>query len=93
MPLILVALALSLVACSAEAPPPVTATRVLEVSGLQRVVNAVALSADGGLRHRVLRRRPDAGLDLGGRLRPGDDQGRGPYGLEVWRVTYEPRPR
>ena len=21
-------------------------------------------------------------------LRPGDDQGRGPYGLEVWRVTY-----
>lgn len=43
-----VALALFLAACS-EAPPPVTAIRVLEVSGLQPVVNAVALSPDGGL--------------------------------------------
>ena len=24
-------------------------------------------------------------------LRPGDDQGRGPYGLEVWRLTYRTR--
>jgi hypothetical protein len=26
-------------------------------------------------------------------LRPGDDQGRGPYGLEVWRLTYQARPQ
>jgi len=47
---IVVALALSLVACS-EAPmaPPVTATRVLEISGLQPVVNAVGLSPGGNL--------------------------------------------
>jgi WD40 repeat protein len=45
---ILVVLALSLAACT-EAPPPVTAIRVLEVSGLQPVVNAVALSPDGSL--------------------------------------------
>ncbi len=45
-----VALALGLAACSeAPLPPPVTATRVLEVSGLQAVVNAVALSPDGRL--------------------------------------------
>jgi len=49
MPLILVALALSLVACSAEAPPPVTASRVMEISGIRPVVNAVALSPDGSL--------------------------------------------
>jgi hypothetical protein len=24
-------------------------------------------------------------------LRPGDDQGRGPYALEVWRLTYRTR--
>jgi len=24
-------------------------------------------------------------------LRPGDGQGRGPYGLEVWRLTYRAR--
>ena len=40
-------LALSLCACS-EGPPPVTATRVLEVGGIRPVVNAVALSPDGG---------------------------------------------
>jgi WD40 repeat protein len=45
---ILVALAIGLAACT-EAPPPVTAIRVLDVSGLQPVVNAVALSPDGGL--------------------------------------------
>jgi WD40 repeat protein len=45
-----VILALSLVACSeAPLPPPVTASRVLEVSGLQPVVNALALSPDGSL--------------------------------------------
>ena len=49
MPLILVALALSLVACSAEIPPPVTGTRVMEISGIRPVVNAVALSPDGSL--------------------------------------------
>jgi WD40 domain-containing protein len=43
-----VALALCLAACS-EPPPPVTAVRVLEVTDLQPVVNAVALSPDGGL--------------------------------------------
>jgi WD40 repeat protein len=26
-------------------------------------------------------------------LRPGDDQGRGPYGLEVWRLIYQPKAR
>ena len=45
---VVVAVALCLAACS-EAPPPVTATRVLEVSGIQPVVNAVALSPDGAL--------------------------------------------
>jgi len=49
MPLILVALSLSLLACSAEQPPPVTGTRVMEISGIQPVVNAVALSPDGSL--------------------------------------------
>jgi len=24
-------------------------------------------------------------------LHPGDNQGRGPYGLEVWRLTYRTR--
>ena len=47
---VFVALALSLAACSkAPLTPPVTAIRVLEVSGLQPVVNAVALSPDGSL--------------------------------------------
>ena len=51
-----VALALVLAACaslaacsSKDGPPPVTATRVLEVAGLVPVVNAVALSPDGSL--------------------------------------------
>lgn len=44
----LVTLALAVAGCS-EAPPPVTATRVLEVSGLTPVVNAVTLSPDGSL--------------------------------------------
>lgn len=44
----LVALVLAAAGCS-EAPPPVTATRVLEVSGLTPVVNAVTLSPDGRL--------------------------------------------
>ena len=44
----LVALALIAAGCS-DAPPPVTATRVLEVSGLVPVVNAVTLSPDGSL--------------------------------------------
>jgi WD40 repeat protein len=44
----LVALALVFAGC-AEAPPPFTATRVLDVPGLRTVVNAVALSPDGGL--------------------------------------------
>ena len=26
-------------------------------------------------------------------LRPGDDQGRGPYGLDVWRLNYQATPR
>ena len=26
-------------------------------------------------------------------LRPGSDQGGGPYGLEVWRLTYQARPQ
>jgi cytochrome c len=47
---LVLSLALSLAACSeAPAPPPVTATRVLEVPGIQPVVNAVALSPDGSL--------------------------------------------
>ena len=50
---ILVSLALVLAACS-KAPPPVSAIRVLEVSGLQSVVNAVALSPDGGLTAREI---------------------------------------
>jgi len=45
---LLVGVALCLAACS-EARPPVTAVRVLEVSALVPVVNAVALSPDGGL--------------------------------------------
>ena len=45
-----IALALVVAACSATPqPPPMTATRVLEVSGLQPVVNAVGLSPDGSL--------------------------------------------
>lgn len=43
-----IAVALSLAGC-AEGPSPVTATRILEVPGLRAVVNAVALSPDGGL--------------------------------------------
>jgi hypothetical protein len=47
---VVVALALWLAACSgAPTAPPVTATRVLEVKGLEPVVNAVALSPDGSL--------------------------------------------
>jgi WD40 repeat protein len=49
MPLILVALALSLLACSTEQPPPITATRVMEVAGIRPVINAVALSPDASL--------------------------------------------
>jgi hypothetical protein len=26
-------------------------------------------------------------------LRPGSEQGGGPYGLEVWRLDYQARPR
>jgi WD40 repeat protein len=46
----LVGLALGVAACS-EAPPapPVTATRVLELSGLEPLANAVGLSPDGSL--------------------------------------------
>lgn len=43
-----VALALLLAGC-AESPSPVTAERVLAVSGIQPVVNAVALSPDGSV--------------------------------------------
>ena len=47
---ILVALALLLAACSeAPMPPPVTALRLVEISGLVPVVNAVALSPDGSV--------------------------------------------
>src|SRR5262245_3157644 len=49
MPLIIVALALSLVACSKEMLPPVTAARVMEISDIRPVINAVALSPDGSL--------------------------------------------
>jgi WD40 repeat protein len=49
MPLILLALALSLVACSRDMPPPVAGTRVMEVSDIRPVINAVALSPDGSL--------------------------------------------
>jgi WD domain, G-beta repeat len=43
-------LPLGLAACSeAPLPPPVTAARLLEVPGIQSVVNAVALRADGGV--------------------------------------------
>ena len=47
---LVVALALGLAACT-EAPqsPPVTATRVLELSGLQPLANTVGLSPDGSL--------------------------------------------
>ena len=41
-----VAVALALAGC-AESPPPVTAERILDVGGIQPVVNAVALSPDG----------------------------------------------
>jgi hypothetical protein len=41
-----VALALSLAGC-AESPPPVTAEKILDIGGIQPVVNAVALSPDG----------------------------------------------
>ena len=33
----------------ADSPPPVTAQKVLDVPGIEPVVNAVALSADGGI--------------------------------------------
>jgi WD40 repeat protein len=46
---IFVALALVLAGCSTAPPPGVTASRVLEVTGIQPVVNALALSPDGGL--------------------------------------------
>src|SRR5262249_47147803 len=49
MPLILLALALSLVACSRELPPPVTGTRGMEVSDIPPVINAVALRPDGSV--------------------------------------------
>ncbi|PYO09516.1 MAG: hypothetical protein DMD75_15525 [Candidatus Rokuibacteriota bacterium] len=43
-----VTVALLLAGC-AESPPPVTAEKVLDVPGIQPVVNAVALSADGSV--------------------------------------------
>jgi WD40 repeat protein len=45
---LVVTLVLVVAGCS-EGPPPVTATRVLEVSGITPVVNAVTLSPDGSL--------------------------------------------
>lgn len=70
-------LALVLAACS-KAPPPVTAIRVLEVSGLQPVVNAVALSPDGSL---VV--VGDLNDDLTAR--------KVPSGTERWKVRVRPR--
>ena len=43
-----VAVALLLAGC-AESPPPVTAEKVLDVSGIRPVVNAIALSSDGSV--------------------------------------------
>ena len=43
-----VTVALVLAGC-AESPPPVTAERILDVGGIQPVVNAVALSPDGSV--------------------------------------------
>jgi hypothetical protein len=78
MPLILVALALLLVACSTEQPPPVTATRVMEISGIAPVINAVALS-------------PDAGLVIVGDME-GDLVAREvPSGAERWKARVHPR--
>src|SRR4030095_10984335 len=76
---IVVALALGLAACS-EAPqsPPVTATRVLELSGLQPLANAVGLSPDGSL---VVTR--DFEGDLIARQVPS--------GTERWKVRVKPR--
>src|SRR5215468_11369029 len=72
------ALALGLAGCS-EAPqsPPVTATRVLELSGLQPLANAVGLSPDGSL---VV--TGDFEADLIAREVPS--------GAERWRVRVKP---
>jgi hypothetical protein len=74
-----VALALGLAACS-EAPqsPPVTATRVLELSGLQPLANALGLSPDGSL---VV--TGDFEADLIAREVPS--------GTERWKVRVKPR--
>jgi hypothetical protein len=78
MPLILVALALSLVACSAEMPPPVTGTRVMEISEIRPVINAVALSPDGSL---------VVVGDMEGELVAREV----PSGAERWKVRVHPR--
>src|SRR5262245_20670921 len=78
MPLILLALALSLVACSREMPPPVTGTRVMEVSDIRPVINAVALSPDGGL---------VCVGDMEGELVARG----GPAGAERWKTRAHPR--
>src|SRR5262245_33918273 len=78
MRVFVVALALALVACSGEPqPPPVTATRVLELSGLQPLANAVGLSPDGSL---VV--TGDFEADLIAREVPA--------GTERWRVRVKP---
>ena len=76
---VVVALALGFAACS-EAPqsPPVTATRVLELSGLQPLANAVGLSPDGSL---VV--TGDFEADLIAREVPS--------GTERWKVRVKPR--
>jgi hypothetical protein len=70
----------------ADGLSPVTAEKLLEVAGLRAVVNAVALSPDGGVVVVGDLALPASTVAL---LRPGDEQGRGPYGLEVWRLTYQ----
>ena len=74
-----VALTLGLAACT-EAPqsPPVTASRVLELSGLQPLANAVGLSPDGSLMV-----TGDFEADLIAREVPS--------GTERWKVRVKPR--
>src|SRR5262245_50666355 len=76
---IVVALVLGLAGCS-ESPqsPPVTATRVLELTDLQPLANAVGLSPDGSL---VV--TGDFEADLIAREVPS--------GNERWRVRVKPR--
>src|SRR6266403_847768 len=79
MPVVVVALALWLAACSgAPQAPGVTATRVLELSGLQPLANAVGLSPDGSL---VV--TGDFEADLIAREVPS--------GTERWKVRVKPR--